>query len=178
MSAYAAGFALASFGKDDQGYLIAIDPIPADAFCFAVPMAGPYTNQERIDALMAMRQSNGRAATKAMKKKADEMFHPAMGPGNVDGVEYYYRQHSLTFFNGYWRPTARHLDRTQPPVHRNTNLAVVQLYGDGIEYGNLLCVYSTVAIAKGEWLIGPASEDGYGSGPHYNHRPLEPLNDD
>lgn len=82
-------------------------------------------------------------------------------------------EHSQTNFDHYWRPTTAALNSvaTTDNEQRNSNIRVIELYGN-VEFNRLLCVYSTRAIAKGSWIIGPESLDGYGSGPNYD-RPTE-----
>lgn len=158
IAAYIAGYGRQSIGIGQHNFIHAIDAIPVGTVLFSAMAQGPYTNVERVDYLDNLRRNDGSAATKPMKKKADQLFHP-----NED-CSRYYRTHSMGSLDNWWRPSPATLNSEDPPLARNTNVVVERLFED-VEYRNIFVVYSTSDIAKGERLVGPEPMDGYGSGP-------------
>lgn len=94
---FAAGFGDTSLGLDRLKYVTAIDNIAMDEVLFAVPVAGPYTNAERLNYIGEPSES-GRPASKKLRLERDAKFHPATDPDE------YWRTHSTTELDGYWRP--------------------------------------------------------------------------
>lgn len=123
-----------------QSYIIAIDDIPKGSFLFAVSLAGPYTNAERRE------KHNNRPPTIKKKQERDENFHP----GNTDT---YYRQHSTTWLDSYWRPTMASLD-SYPDETVNTRIIVEREPNCVKEYDMIFVVVATEDIQKGSWIVG------------------------
>lgn len=170
VTVYAAGYGDASIGLDNKSYLVAIDDIQADEMLFAVAVAGPYTDAERLDYL-GQPSDTGRVASRKLRQERDAKFHAGIVP------DQYWREHSVTELDGYWRPNDAGLRgerrRTgNQAIDVNTSIRIMDLYGHApIEYDHLFVVTSIVPIPKNASVIGELAPDGY-VGPSYDNRPF------